>query len=81
MAISKTELFKSTLKREQAFIVFLASGETDLTLLPEPLTKAEQLLFELCKEKAAEKEPAVEPAPVADAKAEVKKTSKRAAKK
>jgi len=75
MAVSKVELYKSTLKREQAFIVFLATGETDISLLPEPLTKAEELLFELCKEQVGENEPAEEP------KAEVKKTAKRSAKK
>ena len=76
MAISKIELYKSALKREQAFIVFLATGETDLALLPEPLTKAEELLFELCKEQAGENEPVEEPTPV-----EVKKTTTKRAKK
>jgi len=77
MAISKVELYKATLKREQAFVVFLATGETDLSLLPEPLTKAEQMLFELCKEQAGENEPAEEPAPVEEAKVEAKKTSSK----
>ena len=77
MAISKIELYKSTLKREQAFVVFLATGETDITLLPEPLTKAEEMLFELCKEQAGENEPAS----VEEPKVEAKKTTKRSAKK
>jgi len=79
MAISKAELYKSTLKREQAFIVFLATGETDIALLPKPLTKAEQMLFELCKEQAGENKPTEEP--IEEPKAEVKKTAKRSAKK
>lgn len=49
----KRELYKNLLKRERVFIVFLAAGETDVSLLPEPFTKEERLLMELCKEKAA----------------------------
>jgi len=81
MAISKSDLYQATLKREQAFIVFLAAGETDLSLLPEPLTKAEQLLFELCKEKAEVKEPVEEVKPVEEPKAETKKALAKRSKK
>ena len=50
----KRDLFRFGLKRTEAFTVFMAAGETDLSLLPEPITKTEKQLMELCKEKAAE---------------------------
>ena len=50
----KRDLFRFGLKRTEAFTVFMAAGETDLSLLPEPITKTEKQLMELCKERAAE---------------------------
>ena len=47
----KVDLFKTGLKRIEAYTVFMASGETDLSLLPEPITNTEKKLMALCKEK------------------------------
>ena len=47
----KKDLYKSHLKRELAYVVFMASNETDLSLLPEPVTLTEKRLMELCEEK------------------------------
>ena len=49
----KKDLYKSYLKRELVYVVFLASGETDLSLLPEPATMAERGLMKLCRDKVA----------------------------
>lgn len=48
----KVDLYRTGLKRQDAYITFMAAGETDLSLLPEPITRTEKLLMELCKEKA-----------------------------
>jgi len=48
----KRDLFRTSLKRETAFIVFMAACETDLSMLPEPITQTEKRLYELCKERA-----------------------------
>ena len=47
----KKSLYKTLLKRENAFVVFLASGETNLSLLPTAITLTEKLLMKLCEEK------------------------------
>ena len=47
----KVDLYRTGLKRQDAYITFMAAGETDLSLLPEPITRTEKLLMELCKEK------------------------------
>lgn len=49
----KVDLYKGgLLRRNESYIAFMASGETDLSLLPEPVTLTEKRLMELCKEKA-----------------------------
>lgn len=49
----KVDLYKNgLLKRDVIYITFMAAGETDLSLLPEPVTMTEKLLMKLCKEKA-----------------------------
>jgi hypothetical protein len=48
MAMSITDLYKVHLKHREAYLLFLAKGETDTTLLPEPLTDAEQVLYGYC---------------------------------
>lgn len=48
----KVDLYKSLLKRDVVYITFLAAGETDLALLPEPVTLTDKLMYKLCKEKA-----------------------------
>ena len=48
----KKDLYKTSLKRETAYIVFMASCETDLSLLPQPITRTEKRLYELCKERS-----------------------------
>ncbi len=53
MEINKKDLFKSYLKREFAYVVFMASNETDLSLLPEPITMTERGLMKLCQDKVA----------------------------
>ena len=42
------DLYKVHLKHREAYLLFLAKGETDTTLLPEPLTDAEQILYGYC---------------------------------
>ena len=49
----KKDLYKSYLKRELVYVVFMASDETDLSLLPEPATMAERGLMKLCRDKVA----------------------------
>ena len=49
----KKDLYKSYLKRERVYVVFMASDETDLSLLPEPATMAERGLMKLCRDKVA----------------------------
>lgn len=49
----KVDLYKNgLLKREIVYITFMAAGETDLSLLPEPVTLTEKLMYKLCEEKA-----------------------------
>ena len=52
----KRDLYRTGLKRTDAFVVFMAAGEADLSLLPEPITKTERQLMKLCEEKAKEVE-------------------------
>lgn len=48
----KMDLYKSgLLRRDVVFITFLAAGETDLSLLPEPVTLMDKLMYKLCEEK------------------------------
>ena len=47
----KKDLYKSYLKRELVYVVFMASDETDLSLLPA--TMAERGLMKLCRDKVA----------------------------
>lgn len=44
----------SLLARKEAYILYLASGEKDLSLLPTPLTEVENALYGICKEKSQE---------------------------
>lgn len=82
----KKDMYKTGLKRQDAYIVFMASGETDFSLLPEPITQTEKRLYELCKEKADVLKPVNKPeeVPEEEAKEEtktVKRTAKRTVKK
>ena len=46
--MTTVDLYKVHLKHREAYLLFLAKGETDTTLLPEPLTDAEQVLYDYC---------------------------------
>ena len=46
--MTTVDLYKVHLKHREAYLLFLAKGETDTTLLPEPLTDAEQILYGYC---------------------------------
>ena len=46
--MTTVDLYKVHLKHREAYLLFLAKGETDTTLLPEPLTDAEQELYDYC---------------------------------
>lgn len=48
MALSKTDLYQVHLKPREAYLLFLASGETDTTVLPKPLTEADEALYDDC---------------------------------
>lgn len=49
MAMSITDLYKVHLKHREAYLLYLAKGATDdITVLPEPLTEAEQVLYGYC---------------------------------
>jgi hypothetical protein len=49
MAMSITDLYKVHLKHREAYLLYLAKGATDdITVLPEPLTDAEQVLYGYC---------------------------------
>ena len=88
----KEELYQKSLNRQDAYIVFMAAGETDLSLLPEPITQTENRLYELCKVNTeapmkaleesilAAKHPATSEAPPEETKP-VKRAARRAAKK
>ena len=54
MAMSITDLYKVHLKHREAYLLYLAKGATDdITVLPEPLTDAEQVLYGYCVAAAA----------------------------
>lgn len=53
MAMTTTDLYKVHLKHREAYLLFLAKGETDTALLPEPLTEAEKALYDYCVAAAA----------------------------
>jgi len=89
----KKDLYKTGLKRQDAYITFLAACEIDMALLPEPITQTEKRLYELCKEKAEALTPSMpngdsiidlaikkEEAPAEEVKP-VKRTAKRTTKK
>ncbi len=42
------DLYQVHLKPREAYLLFLAKGETDITLLPKPLTEADQALYDDC---------------------------------
>ena len=49
MAMSITDLYKVHLKHREAYLLYLAKGASDdITVLPEPLTDAEQVLYGYC---------------------------------
>ena len=49
MAMTTTDLYKVHLKHREAYLLYLAKGATDdITVLPEPLTDAEQVLYGYC---------------------------------
>jgi len=54
MAMTTTDLYKVHLKHREAYLLYLAKGATDdITVLPEPLTDAEQVLYGYCVAAAA----------------------------
>lgn len=54
MATSITDLYKVHLKHREAYLLYLAKGASDdITVLPEPLTDAEQVLYGYCVAAAA----------------------------
>ena len=46
--MTKVDLFKVHLKPREAYLLFLAAGESDTTYLPEPLTASDQELYDYC---------------------------------
>ena len=49
MAMTTTDLYKVHLKHREAYLLYLAKGASDdITVLPEPLTDAEQVLYGYC---------------------------------
>ena len=49
MEMSITDLYKVHLKHREAYLLYLAKGASDdITVLPEPLTDAEQVLYGYC---------------------------------
>lgn len=49
MAMTTTDLYKVHLKHREAYLLYLAKSATDdITVLPEPLTDAEQVLYGYC---------------------------------
>ena len=46
--MTTVDLYKVHLKHREAYLLFLAKGESDTTLLPEPRTDAEQVLYGYC---------------------------------
>ena len=46
--MTTVDLYKVHLKHREAYLLFLAKGESDTTLLPDPLTDAEQVLYNYC---------------------------------
>ena len=54
MAMTTTDLYNVHLKHREAYLLYLAKGATDdITVLPEPLTDAEQVLYGYCVAAAA----------------------------
>ena len=54
MEMTTTDLYKVHLKHREAYLLYLAKGATDdITVLPEPLTDAEQVLYGYCVAAAA----------------------------
>ena len=54
MAMTTTDLYKVHLKHREAYLLYLAKGASDdITVLPEPLTDAEQVLYGYCVAAAA----------------------------
>ena len=54
MSMTTTDLYKVHLKHREAYLLYLAKGATDdITVLPEPLTDAEQVLYGYCVAAAA----------------------------
>ena len=49
MAMSINDLYKVHLKHREAYLLYLAKGASDdISVLPEPLTEAEQVLYGYC---------------------------------
>ena len=54
MAMTTNDLYKVHLKHREAYLLYLAKGASDdITVLPEPLTDAEQVLYGYCVAAAA----------------------------
>lgn len=51
--MQKKDLYTMKLSRREAYMLFLAAGEMDLTVLPWPITDVEIEMFDLCKAQAA----------------------------
>lgn len=49
MAMTITDLYKVHLKHREAYLLYLAKGASDdISVLPDPLTDAEQVLYGYC---------------------------------
>lgn len=47
--MTTVDLYKVHLKHREAYLLYLAKGASDdITVLPEPLTDAEQVLYDYC---------------------------------
>lgn len=46
--MTEKDLYGIFLKRREAYLLFLAKEESDTTLLPEPLTEEDVMLYDYC---------------------------------
>ena len=51
--MTEKDLYTIFLKRREAYLLFLAKGASDTTLLPAPLTEEDKMLYDYCTTAAA----------------------------
>lgn len=51
--MTEKDLYTIFLKRREAYLLFLAKGASDTTLLPDPLTEEDKMLYDYCTTAAA----------------------------